>query len=314
MLNKLPLGAVPPIRDNLSQKRTLALTAFLDWVVEHRRLAVFLTRLLGAKGRQTRELLLNPELMERVERNVPLIRERVGIPDRFNAQLGRRGWAAFEDMDAEVAGRAVLLAGGGDPDGAERLLVRHFNAETIARGIGRLAEDLEPFRVRRELLIKAVEDHREGRYHASVPVVLAQLDGVADDLTGGKGFFVSPRKSAHLLAQDSIAGHQSGLVSLSATMSKERRRTSTNDHEIPYRHGILHGKDLGYDNEKVSAKAFAALIALGSWAVEVRRGQQHVDLPMLPFDPENVRLRNLTWETKAAAKALLRAWFSQSNS
>ena len=305
-------GNAPPIRDNPSQKHDLALATFLDWVVQHRRLAVFLTRLLGDQGRQTRELILNPGLMRRVERNLPLIRERADLPDRFNALLGPRGWVAFEDMDAEVAEQAVLLAEGGDPGGAERLLMQHFNAETIARGIGRLAEDLKPFRARDALLLKAVEDHREGRYHASVPVAPAQLDGVASVLTGGRGFFVSPRKSGHLLARDSIAGHQSGLVALSATMSEERRRTTTADLNVPYRHGVLHGKDLGYDNEQVSAKAFAALLALGSWAIEFRRDQdEHADPPLLPFDPENVGLRDLVRETKAVVRTLLRAWSSR---
>jgi hypothetical protein len=253
-------------------------------------------------------MLQDRELMERVGRNVPVIRERVGLPDRFNALLGPLGWVAFEEMDAEVAKVAVLLAEAGAFDGAESVLVRHYDAETVARGIERLAAALEPFRVRKDLLMRAVEDHREGRYHASVPVALAQLDGVVRDLTGGKSFFVDPKRSEHLLAHDSIPGHPSGLASLSAVMSKGRRRTSLGEIGTPYRHGILHGRELNYANEKVSAKSFAALLALGSWA-EVAREARTVEPMLGRLDPDEVRPKDLVQVWQSAAAAILRSWF-----
>jgi hypothetical protein len=180
----------------------------LQWVVAHRRLAVLLSRLLGANGRLTLELLRDPELMGQVEQNLPIIRERVKLPDLFNALLGPLGWIAFEEMDAEVAKEAVLLAERGELEAAEAVLVRHFRAEIVTQCIDRLCGELAALEKRRVLLLSAVEDHREGRFHASVPVALAQLDGIVHDLTG-YSFFVSPKKAAHLLARDSIAGHPS---------------------------------------------------------------------------------------------------------
>ena len=47
---------------------------------------------------------------------------------------------------------------------------------------------------RKVLLLAAIEDHREGRYHASVPVALAQLDGIASDLTSAKFFVKNPSR------------------------------------------------------------------------------------------------------------------------
>jgi len=41
---------------------------------------------------------------------------------------------------------------------------------------------------------------------------------------------------------------------------------------VPYRHGILHGLDLNYDNPLVAAKAWAALFAARDWALKVERG------------------------------------------
>jgi len=41
---------------------------------------------------------------------------------------------------------------------------------------------------------------------------------------------------------------------------------------IPYRNGILHGMDLGYDNKVVAAKTWAALFAAREWALKAEQG------------------------------------------
>jgi hypothetical protein len=308
----VPRDAHPPIRQNPGQKDELAVAMLVGWVIEHRRLAMFLSRLLGTNGRETRRLLQDPDLIRQIERNLPVIRARIGLPDRFNASLGPLGWLAYEEMDADVAEEATTLAEAGELEDAEAVLVRYLRAENVAQGIERLCKELPVFEARRPLLMKAVEDHREGRFHASVPVILAQIDGVVHDLTG-RSFFVSPKKAAtHLLARDTFAGHPSGLATMSALMSQRREPTSTSEIGIPHRHGILHGRDLGYDNERVSAKSFAMILALGSWAVKVERGEQHLDPPLTYFDPANIGFRDLVRELRAAAGVLFSAWFFRS--
>lgn len=298
------------IRDNPSQRADLAAAWIVEWVVHNRRFAVFLTRLLGAAGRETREMLLDPELMGRVEAGLPLMREQVELPDRFNALLGPCGWATFEDMNVAVAREAVLLAEAGDLEGAEGVLIRHFDAETLRKGIERLCAQLPELSKRRKLLLAAVEDHREGRYHASVPVALAQLDGIAHDLTNAKFFVKNPTR---LVLVDTIIGHRSGLATLAGVMSAYRRQTAASEISVPYRHGIMHGRDLGYANERVSAKSLAALLAVGSWALERDRDGRDTEPPFAPFDPDSVRLRDLARAWGQATETLLRVWFRRSS-
>lgn len=59
-----------------------------------------------------------------------------------------------------------------------------------------------------------------------------------------------------------------------------RNKTNTVEISIPYRNGILHGRDLGYANKKVAAKAWAAMFAIRDWAVALRKNGK------LPQDPE----------------------------
>lgn len=97
----------------------------------------------------------------------------------------------------------------------------------------------------------------EGRYHACVPLLLSLLDGVVDDTSGRVGFFA---KGSDLVVRDSIAAHETGLTVLAEIMTKTRRKTNENPCSIPYRNGILHGKELAFDNKIVAAKCWAAFL------------------------------------------------------
>ena len=51
-----------------------------------------------------------------------------------------------------------------------------------------------------------------------------------------------------------------------------RYSTVTDNITIPYKNGILHGMDLGYDNKTVAAKSWAALFAAREWAMKAEQG------------------------------------------
>ncbi|MGV8174391.1 MAG: hypothetical protein ACP5OU_01670 [Methanothrix sp.] len=120
---------------------------------------------------------------------------------------------------------------------------------------------------------KALIDYREERYHACIPVVLALLDGMVNEVYQKKlnkrcGFFA---ENVNLLAWDSVAGHSKGLNELARLFRSGRYKTTTDEIDIPYRNGILHGMDLSYDNKIVAAKTWAALFATGEWAARAEK-------------------------------------------
>jgi len=125
----------------------------------------------------------------------------------------------------------------------------------------------EAFRPRERLARLALEDYLQDRYHACVPVLLLIIDGFVNDVSRSKGFFA---ESTDLTAWDSIAAHDRGLQTLAELWRRARKKTTTESITVPYRHGILHGRDLGYDNRLVAAKLWAALFALREWAIAVR--------------------------------------------
>lgn len=153
------------------------------------------------------------------------------------------------------------LADQGQIETAEAELVAYYDEGTLDFWL-RSLRSIPCFEPRLELLDLAKADYLAGRYHASVPVVLAMIDGAANDL-GHVGFFA---EGAQLEAPNSIAGHVSGITRLAKAFGKTRRKTSTDLIPVPYRNGILHGVDLGYAQKHIAAKCWAALFAVGDWA------------------------------------------------
>lgn len=196
--------------------------------------------------------------------------EFVSIPDRFNNFFADHGWIMYSMMNFEVAKEAVLIAEAGDFKTAQELLIRYYNVETVRFQLRRL-NSIKAFRLRMELALKALIDYEEKRYHACVPVILALTDGLVNELhEDHKGISAGSTK---LEAWDSIAAHSRGLGKLVRILRKGRRKTTAEQISLPFRNGILHGTDLGYDNEVVAVKTWALLFAVGEWAAKVERGE-----------------------------------------
>ena len=181
----------------------------------------------------------------------------------FNKHLLSRGWIAHPFLDAAAAQDAVQAAKSGNFEQADDILIRSHSAENLRIHIKRLMT-LNSFRRRVDLARLAVQDYEAKRYHACVPVTLALLDGMGQELTGA-GFF---RQGVRFIENDSFLDLGPGLAQVIRLMNSSRGGTTTAEISIPYRNGILHGVDLGYATPLVAAKAWGALLAVGSYAQE----------------------------------------------
>lgn len=200
------------------------------------------------------------------------------IPDRFNHFFAKKGWIAFETLNFTLMENCVRLAEQGRPNEAEGLLIGYFtNREQVSFLVTRIMS-LKEFRRRRSLMLKALEDHFSGRYYASVPLFLMIIDGFVNDFEH-VGFFA---ENVDLTVWDTIAAHDSGLGTIARIFGKSRKKTNDEEITLPYRNGILHGRDLGYDNVKVSAKALSTLLALRDWADAIKAGKKDIDKEFVP--------------------------------
>jgi hypothetical protein len=218
---------------------------------------------IGIKNEKISEAFKKfPDLPQKIE-------ELINMPDRFNEHFSKSGWVAYESLKFELMKEAVCLADEGKFDEANNLLVEHYNEETLKWGLT-FMKGVEEYRPRYDLAEKAKEDYVAGRYHACVLVVLTIIDGIVNDIEQ-KGFFA---QGVDLTAWDSIAAHSSGLQELSKLFNTARKKTNTETITIPYRHGILHGRDLGYANKVVAAKTWATLFTIRDWAMALKQGKK----------------------------------------
>ena len=133
-------------------------------------------------------------------------------------------------------------------------------------------QTLDVFIKRNKLIELAHVDYEKGRYYSCIPLLLMIADGVIC-YVAQKSFSAS---DVEIRAWDCFAGHSGGLDKIRKIFTKTRRKTTDNIILIPYRNGILHGRDLNYANRMVAAKCWAFLFAIRDWAVaadEGRKGQ-----------------------------------------
>src|SRR5258708_519138 len=170
-------------------------------------------------------------------------------------------------------------------DVAEQILIDGWNADGgLALRLRRLLnfgsyDDhwARIFRDRYTLVQKALMHHCNGAYEASVPIVLAQADGIVLDLTDKQLF--SRRHAEALMDSETLAGLPEGLRLLVPLLAENQDQTTASG--ALRRHGILHGRELGYATLINSTKCFVLLLAVMDWAetpvqrlVETRRTER----------------------------------------
>ena len=104
--------------------------------------------------------------------------------------------------------------------------------------------------------------------------MLALIDGLANDISAHVGFFTG---KSDLELFDSITAHETGLPFLKTIMNSSRKTTTTNEIFIPYRNGILHGRDLNFANKEVASKCWWVLASLIEWSDEKQLNKQAKD-------------------------------------
>ena len=201
------------------------------------------------------------------------IDEMTAVPDRFNDIFSDRGWILFDSMELEAAQQAIEIAENDGIEKADQFLVQHFSPEWVEDHIHWIGQ-IKGFQERFALAKLALRDYKAGRFYASVLTTLSLIDGWVNQLNiidfRRQGFF---SEKSQLVAWDSIAAHPKGLARLQGVFGKPRKMTRTEEIRIPYRHGIVHGMDLGYNNEYVAAKCWAALFAVRDWVIKAAKDE-----------------------------------------
>lgn len=190
------------------------------------------------------------------------------VYDRFNAVMLDRDWVAFEMLPPGLLEETIALANR-NPAAAEQHFLAYFTPENIAGQLKWVTNQVRAGSRRARLFELARIDYAEGRYHASILVVLSQLDGMLADVGLERVFSGDAAKM--LVLADSMTAHPDVLPVLFARLSRGRRQTIAKPLLSPERHTILHGRSLAYDQLITAAKAWGLLFAVRDYAVKTER-------------------------------------------
>jgi len=189
--------------------------------------------------------------------------------DRFNEYFSKDGWLAHGRMDFSAIKGAVDEYESRGRSAANDLLVRYYAPDNLGPRLMFL-NGVEELRPRRRLIDLAFEDHAAERFHAVVPVLLMIIDGAVND-AAGRGFHA---EELNLDVWNSMTAADGAINEIKSIFQRGRRRTRTEQIELPYRNGILHGMDLGYDNEVVAAKSWGFLFVVADWIADKKSEDQ----------------------------------------
>lgn len=194
--------------------------------------------------------------------------------------ISRHGWALSKYTPLAGCRKALeMVEAGVSDDQIDEVLTAAWNQsglfDTLASRVGVLgAADPELHAIgleRQRLVQKAIVHHRKGAFEASIPILLAQIEGICrdatttDDCPDGRSFFTKRPDSREAVIDDAtVAGMECGLNAVRAWFS--HAVPTSGPHRLGSRHGVLHGRDVAYDTILMSTKCLALLIAIWEWA------------------------------------------------
>lgn len=197
--------------------------------------------------------------------------EMFKLPDQFNDFFALSGWIAYESLNADMMKKAIEIAEDSEFIDAENFLADHYNEDTLKWAILRFNGHPD-FCKRLRLVELAKDDYLAERYHACIPLLISLTDGLVNDISKHVGFFA---ENIDMTAWDSIAAHETGLQSLVQLLGSRRIKTNQERILIPFRNGILHGRELAFDNKIVAAKCWSTLFAVRDWAGCIADGKKN---------------------------------------
>lgn len=215
--------------------------------------------------------------------------------DKFYSLLGARHWIFHDDLNAEKVKALTTL----DPEAAERAFIEIYRDPEALRFMIRRLNGLPAMRDRMDLIEKARSDYEEGRFYATVLVLITVMDGFVNDVEPARRRGLHAREADDLAAWDSVVGHHMGLTNAHSTFTKSTYKTSSEPLYELRRHGIIHGTLLNYDNVVVATKAWNRLFAVADWARSLEKKNE----PPTP-EPSWRELFHQISRNEAAKKAL----------
>lgn len=202
------------------------------------------------------------ELDEQINKLEMTLKELKETPLLFNKYFSDRGWITYDSLNHEFMKKVVQIYNDKGIDDAENEILEYYKPENLKFEFIRL-KALPALLKRYKFIEFAMNDYSEEKYYSVIPLLLIIIDGTVNEIVG-KGFH---SEQSDLDVWDSITTIDDGISKIKDIFRKGRNKTRDEQISLPYRNGILHGMDLGYDNYIVAAKCWHFLFVVRDWGL-----------------------------------------------
>jgi hypothetical protein len=194
------------------------------------------------------------------------------VVDDFYGRLGTRNWIFHDQLNVDKV--EALLAETRDPAAAEERLIEIYRDAEAAKWWTLRLQPHEGLRKRLHQIHRAREHYEANQFDSCVLQLIAVMDGFVNDFEPGVRRGLTSRDPDDMTAWDSVVGHHMGLTHVMKTFSKTIKKRI--DHEVfeVYRHGIVHGAVVSFDNVIVATKAWNMLFAVADWATATQKAAE----------------------------------------
>lgn len=147
----------------------------------------------------------------------------------------------------------------GEQDAVDRFMVEYY--ESKLDGIESSINELHPKRTK--ILWAAFKAHRRGEYSLSIPVLLAQTDGICKEVMDEHLFMKAnkkPRTSAYVdtVAMDTLYAALLSPLACNLPISASNKDRNKNFNQLN-RHTVLHGESLDYATQINACKSISLI-------------------------------------------------------
>ncbi|OCL87809.1 hypothetical protein AAX26_00902 [Aliarcobacter thereius] len=195
------------------------------------------------------------------------------IYEEFNKKYNSYGWIADRTINQEIIIKCNRL---NDIKKVDEFFSNCYTEELINKNICQynifknckleklpvIGTLFYKYFIDRDHLIKnALKDFLSQNYNSCIVLLLTIIDGITQDIDKKYGFFFEGiNEKLELKNVDNI--NENSLQKVHELLYKSRNNTNHLEITIPFRNGILHGRDLNYGNKIVASKCWNILFAL----------------------------------------------------
>lgn len=256
------------------------------------------TTLRNISGYKNLALLTDPKQIDEICKCEDELKEFKKQTKLFIEKFSPLGWCFSDNIPFDLLKDVNKKYEENGQDEAEKILINFYqsNVDKIINSLYRFKE----FKIRKNLLDSAFNEHFQKKYYTSIPLFLMVSDGIVNDFTKRNGFF---SENTDVTAWDCVVGCDEVLKNIKNIFNKSRKKTTLEEIRQPYRNGILHGRDLNYANEYVSCKCVSLLFAISDWILKKstefeRKEKYNEDNKTIGFDDFEKQIKQLEYDEK----------------